>query len=118
MKSISCFPKIFLYTGIIDFRKQAQSLAVLVQHALGKSPVDEDAMYVFISRDKRKIRLLYWDQTGFALWWKGLEKDRFILPKARNGTVELSPNQLELLLSGYDIFRVKPHEKIQYERYP
>ncbi len=117
MRSIANFPKIFCYTGIVDFRKQAQSLAALVQHLLCKSPIDEDALYVFVSRDKRKIRILYWDKTGFALWWKGLEKDRFILPRPRNGTVQLSSQQLELLLSGYDVFRAKPHEKIQYERY-
>ena len=117
MRSLNTFTHIFLYSGVVDFRKQAHALALVVQHVLGKSPLQEGALYVFVARDKKKLRLLYWDNTGFALWWKGLERDRFTLPKPTGNTLKLSDKQLELLLGGYDVFRVKPHNKIVYERY-
>lgn len=117
MRSLNTFAKIYLYSGVVDFRKQAHALALVVQHVMNRSPIEEGSLFVFVARDKRKIRILYWDKTGFALWWKGLDKERFIVPKPRGYTIELGDRELELILDGYDVFRVKPHEKISYERY-
>ena len=117
MRSLEGFPNIYLYSGVVDFRKQARGLAIIVEQVMKHSPLSEGSLFAFISRDKRKIRLLYWDQTGFALWWKELERDRFVLPKPRGDTLTLSNRDLELLLGGYDVFRMKPHEKVIYDRY-
>jgi len=117
VRSLNTFAKIYLYSGVVDFRKQAHALALVVQHVMNRSPIEEGSLFVFVARDKRKIRILYWDKTGFALWWKGLDKERFIVPKPRGDTIELGDRELELILDGYDVFRVKPHEKISYERY-
>lgn len=117
MKGLELFPNIFLYAGVVDFRKQAQALALVVQHTMGRSPIEAETLFVFVARDKRKLRLLYWDTTGFALWSKILESDRFFVPKPIGNTITLRHQELSLLLKGYDVFRMKPHKEISYERY-
>ena len=73
------------------------------------------ALFVFTSRKRDTIRLLYWDRTGFALWIKQLQSERFLWPKLLDGDViTLSVAQLEWLLDGLDITRMKPHETLHY----
>jgi transposase len=117
MRSLAGFKAVYLYSGAVDFRKQAHALALVVQHGMSRSPLEEGSLFVFVSRDRRKIRLLYWDKSGFALWWKGLERERFIAPEPSGDTVELGQRQLDLLLAGFDAFRINGHKEIVYERY-
>ncbi len=117
MKSLETFENIYLYSGSVDFRKQAHALALVVQHVMNRSPLEDGTLFAFMSRDRKKIRLLYWDKTGFALWWKGLDRERFIIPKSSGDTITISQKELDLLLSGLDIFRAKGHKEIVYERY-
>ena len=77
-------------------------------------PFSEE-LFVFPSRDSRKIKLLYWDKSGFAVWYKRLEKEKFLVRKRRNESLVISPECLKWLLNGYDIFKMKPHEKLNYE---
>jgi transposase len=58
---------------------------------------------------------LYWEHNGFCLWQKRLEKDRFSWPKPNPaGVVTLTVQQLNWLLEGYDISRMKPHQALHY----
>lgn len=116
MRPLSAFPKVYLYLGVVDFRKQSNGLAILVQHELGLRPQD-DALFVFLSRDRKRIKMLYWDDSGFALWAKTLEKDRFQIPKIDRETMTIDAKTMELVLMGYDILKSKPHEKVSFERY-
>ena len=116
MRSARSFPKVYLHLGKVDFRKQAHGLALLVQQELRMSPM-ENALFVFVSKDRRRMRILYWDESGFALWYKLLEKERFPVPKRADQTLEIDAQTMDLILRGYDVLRSKPHEKIHYERY-
>ena len=74
------------------------------------------ALFVFCSKTRDKIKILYWDQSGFVLWYKRLEKERFKWPKKLNeDVVELSHQELSFILDGYDILKMKPHEKLKYD---
>lgn len=57
------------------------------------------------------------DAAGFALWYKRLEKARFMWPrKHETEVISIDSQQLGWLLSGYDVWRMKPHEKVNYAR--
>lgn len=75
-----------------------------------------EKLFVFVSRCGKKLKMLYWDKTGFALWYKRLEKQRFHWPKSHDDAVIAgSADQLQKLLVGFDVFQ-KPHEYLQYNQ--
>ena len=104
----------------VDFRKGMGSLSVLVEAQLKLDPFTE-AVFVFSNRRATAIKILYWERNGFCLWQKRLEQDRFIWPKpnafhhsADTGTISLTVQQLEWLLAGFDLNRMKPHQALSY----
>jgi transposase len=106
---------VYLCTQPVDFRKGMGSLAVLVESQLALNPFDE-ALYVFRNRSATAIKLLYWERNGFCLWQKRLEKERFFWPKShQSDSVTLTVQQLNWLLEGYDINRMKPHQSLEYQ---
>ena len=101
-------PAIYLYREAVDFRKSINGLALIVEQELGLSPL-ADALYVFCNRKRDKLKVLYWDKTGFALWYKRLEKDKFKWPRPYSGSVmSLNSEQWQWLLSGYDVIGHQP----------
>lgn len=106
---------IYLHRNPVDFRKSINGLAQVVEQAMGRSPM-ERALFVFGPRSRDKIKVLYWDQTGFCLWTKRLEQDRFAWPRtAEEAVLHLSVEQLDWLLRGFDILRMKPHMARKFE---
>lgn len=116
MRSIHEFNNVYLYQGIVDFRKSISGLSTMVEQQLNLSPFS-DALFIFIAKDRKKLKLLYWDKSGFALWTKVLEEEKFILPRNRNAdTKNITPKELERLLDGFDIYKIKPHKNLIYSR--
>jgi transposase len=114
VRSIHDFSKVYLHRIPVDGRKQINGLASIVEHEMEFSPFDE-ILFAFTNRRRRVIKILYWDRTGFALWMKRLEEDRFRWPlKMEEKTVTLTSGQLAWLLEGIDITRLKPHETLSY----
>jgi transposase len=104
---------VFLCREPVDFRKSISGLSVLVEQALGLDPFAH-ALYVFTNRDRDRIKLLYWERNGFCLWYKRLQKQRFIWPRDLQGaTVRLTVQELNWLLDGFDLWR-QPHQYLQY----
>jgi transposase len=105
-------PDVYLCSEFVDFRKSINGLAGIVEAELELS-VLSGALFVFCNKGKDKLKLLYWDNTGFALWYKRLDKDKFKWPKKLNAqTMTLTEQQLHWLLSGYDIIG---HQQINTE---
>jgi transposase len=114
MKGLESFPKILFYNGRVDFRKRRKSLACLVESQLKEDPFSE-TLFFFLNKRKDCVRALYWDKTGFAMWEKELEKEKFLLPKKCAGEkLYLSANQVEWLLDGVDIWKIKKHKKLDF----
>ena len=101
--------QVLVATRPVDFRKQGDSLAALVQAALGADPFC-GAVYVFRSRRADRVKLLWWDGTGICLLAKRLHNGRFRWPPIEDGTIKLTPAQLSTLLEGLDWSRITPRE--------
>lgn len=106
--------EVYLHREPVDFRKQIDGLAVIVQTSMELSPMRE-ALFVFTNRRADRIKVLWWEGTGFCLWLKRLEKERFAWPRRHGRSViDLSGEQLGWLLQGFDIFRFPPHQRLKY----
>ncbi len=117
MRSLHSFSRIYLCRQAVDGRKHINTLAAIVEQDLSFSPFD-GSLYVFVNRGCDLLKMLYFDRTGFALWLKRLEKDRFkfVAGEQSVDSMSLTVRQLELLLDGYDIFKMRAHETVQYTR--
>jgi transposase len=94
-------------------RKAANGLTGLVQEGMGQDPFS-GSVYVFCSRDRKLLKAVWWDKSGFWLSQKRLEKEKFPWPENAEAVEELSREQLEMLLMGIDFW--KAHKAVHYER--
>jgi transposase len=69
---------IFFFQMSIDMRKGIEGLSALIEESF-KGELMSGAYFVFINKMKDRIKVLYWDLDGFAIWWKRLEKGKFCL---------------------------------------
>lgn len=115
MKSIDKFSKIYLHRRFCDFRKSINGLSEIVQDNMNLDPF-ENYLFVFCNRKCDRLKILYWDKSGFALWYKRLEEERFIWPKNfEDNVLELTAASIELLLEGYQYWKMTPHRELHYE---
>lgn len=91
--------RIYLWRGPTDMRKSYDSLAAIVQHHMKADPYD-GSLYVFCNRHRNRVKILYWDRDGYALWSKRLEKGRFLVPSVMAEKQRVDPGDLMLLLEG------------------
>lgn len=101
---------VYLHREFVDFRKAINGLAAVVEDEL---PLMSGSLFVFCNKSRDKLKILYWDKTGFALWQKRLEKDKFKWPmKLTDEHIELNEQQLKWLLTGFDVVG---HSKVTYQ---
>ena len=106
---------VYLCVAPTDLRKQAASLALLVEQSL-KRDVFAPALYVFSNARRDRIRILYWERNGLVLWSKRLEQQRFIWPRMAEGdTVSMSGGELNQLLDGFDVW-AQGHRELLLKR--
>jgi transposase len=98
--------RIFLAHQPCDLRKGIDALNAQVQ-ALGLDAFSGH-LFVFVSRERNRIKILCWDEGGFVVYYKRLEKGRFKLPKPKPGeqTAQIDAASLAMLLQGIDLSRV------------
>jgi transposase len=96
--------RIYLARGATDMRKQIDSLAATVQHALEEDPYSGH-LFVFCNRRRDRIKILYWESTGYWLLHKRLEKGTFAWPRTSDdrATMQMSATELAALLGGIDV---------------
>jgi transposase len=112
MRMFSGVPEVFLYRDFVDFRKSINGLSLIVEQQMVLSPLS-GSVFVFCNKGKDKLKVLYWDKTGFALWYKRLEKDRFKWQtKLTTESLHLSEQQLHWLFDGFDVLG---HQAVCYE---
>ena len=106
--------EVYVCTEPVDCRKQINGLAALVEGELGLDPFSS-RLYVFTNRRFDRCKILYFERSGFVLWQKRLERERFHWPKDKEATVVLTGQQLNWLLDGFDLARWRPHEALTFE---
>lgn len=106
--------QVYLHRAPVDMRRQIDGLAILAKEVIQQDPTS-GALFVFINARRNKLKLLVWERNGFILWYKRLERDKFHWPRhAAETVVTMSAEQLNLLLDGYDVWRMKPHEALSF----
>ncbi|MGH8703670.1 MAG: IS66 family insertion sequence element accessory protein TnpB [Burkholderiales bacterium] len=104
----------YLHRAPIDMRKQMDGLSILAKEVMQLDPLS-GALFAFINRRRDKLKLLMWERNGFIVWYKRLERDRFHWPRRVDETVlTLTGEQLNWLLDGYDVWRMKPHAALHF----
>ena len=106
--------KVLIYNQPVDMRRAIDGLSTTVAEQLRESPTS-GTLYVFYSRGKDKLKVLYWERNGFCLFYKRLEKGRFQLPAPGSKTMTISKQQLRWLLEGLDISKIKGHARLTYD---
>jgi transposase len=103
--------RVFLCTRPTDLRKGFDALSGLVQECFSQDPLTG---HLFLNRRRDRIKILYFDRDGLAIWYKRLEVGTFQVPDtdAQHG-VELQPAQLAMLLSGIDLRSARQRKRFQ-----
>jgi len=114
MLSLSNHVKVFLALSPTDMRKSFDSLAALVHDVLELDPLSGH-LFVFRSKRGDRIKILYWDAQGYALWYRRLEVGTFRFPVAAEGTTSLaiSATDLTMLLDGVELTSVRRAKRYQ-----
>ena len=100
--------RIWLAAQPIDLRKSFDSLAALVREGLQGDPLSGD-IFVFRNKAADRIKLLIWEEDGYAIWYKRLEAGTFRVPPSPQAQprVEVRAADLVMLLDGIDLSSVK-----------
>lgn len=116
MRPSNELPVVYLCREAVDFRLGINGLAARVESVLQLDPFSAQ-LFVFCNRARDRIKILYWERSGFCLWQKRLEQARFHWPRRVDGAViTLTGQQLNWLLDGYDVMRLQPHTTLRYSR--
>jgi len=105
--------KIFIRPGQTDLRKAVNGLSVIVQETMKQDPFSGN-VYLFCNSEKKLIKAVYWDKTGFWLSQKRLEKEKFPWPQTSEEALQLTSEELMMLLKGIDFF--KAHKELYYKK--
>lgn len=105
--------EVWLCREPVDFRKAINGLSIVVEQELGLD-LFAPRLFAFTNRKRDRVKLLYWERNGFVLWLKRLEKDQFPWPEEGDAVVALTGRELNWLLDGIDLFRIRPHEELSY----
>ena len=105
MLSLPPSVRLFVATQPVDGRKGADSLMALVRDVLQYDPLSGH-LFVFFSKRRDRVRVVYWDRNGFAMWTKRLERGRFCPTYSADGKLTASAMEaaeLALIIEGIDL---------------
>jgi transposase len=105
--------RVFVSTKHADMRRGFDGLFALVRDFLGEDPLSGH-LFVFRNRAGDRLKILWWDRDGLAIWYKRLEEGTFRFPPAGDATrLEMTATDLQLVLQGIDPAKVKRSKRYQ-----
>lgn len=106
--------KILFFTAPTDMRKSHCGLSGLVRNELGGDPTD-GTLFLFLNRRRDRLKALYWDRDGLALWYKRLERGTFEMLETdgNSKSIRLDETELALLLGGISLASAKKRKRFK-----
>jgi transposase len=116
MLSLSAHVQVFLAVEPVDLRKGFDGLRAAVESVFGRDVLDGH-LFLFLNRRRDRVKLLWWDRDGLAIFYKRLERGTYELPRHEAGTrqVALDATELALLLGGVQLSSVKHRPRYRRE---
>jgi transposase len=113
MLSLPSALRIYICPQPTDMRKSFDALAIMVQHIIGQDPLS-GYIFVFTNKPGNKLKCLYWDTDGYALWYKRLEKGTFTLPELADD-MSIDYRNFTMMLQGLKLRNIalKPRFKLK-----
>ena len=94
--------RVFAYTQPTDMRKGFLGLEGLVRNELGRDLLEGD-LFLFVSRNRRRSKVLFFDGTGLVIYMKRLEVGRFAALRQADGPLRMTMSELALFLEGSEL---------------
>ena len=105
----------YVYTESTDMRRGIDSLSGIIKNQLEQNPLNGD-LYIFLNKRKTQLKLLHWQEDGFALFYKRLEKGTYELPQIKTGlSHQIKPEELLFMLQGVMLKSVKKRTRYTHQ---
>lgn len=98
--------KIFVAAKPADMRRGFDGLAALVREVFDEDPLNGH-LFVFCNKRADRVKILWWDRSGFCLWYKRIERGRFRFPASERSHIQMEAATLSLILEGIDLTHAK-----------
>ena len=102
MLMLSPAVKIFLCVQATDMRRSFDKLAEMTRSVLMQDPFSGH-LFVFFNRPRDRVKILFWDSSGFCLYYKRLEEGSFRVPALDTGSAQINAAELALILEGIEL---------------
>jgi len=108
--------KIYLYTQPTDMRCGFGKLTMLVEQFMQHDPFDGH-LFVFFNKTGDKCKILFWDRTGFVIWYKRLEEGTFerLNYPSKASSLEVDVAKLSWILEGIDLLKARRRKRYHHE---
>jgi len=112
MFTLSDGHRFLLYSQPTDMRKSFDGLSGLIKNQLTIDPRSGD-VFLFINKNRDKLKLLHWTGSGYTLYYKRLEKGTFELPSYHNGvgSIKLNYAKLVMIIDGLSIKNIQQRKR-------
>ena len=94
--------RVWVATAPVDMRRSFDGLAEVVRSFLGQDPLSGD-LVVFRNKTGERLKILWWDRGGLAIFYKRLERGTFRFPTGQDRTIAVDQAQLLRLLDGMEV---------------
>jgi len=109
--------RIFLCTEDTDMRKSFDSLCGIIRRAMNLDPLS-GFLFIFKNRRADRIKVVYWDNDGMAMWYKCLQRGTFRFPDLKHFSsagLEIDASTLRLILDGIDLSSIRRQQRHRIE---
>jgi len=102
--------RVFVHLRPMDMRRSFDRLALLAREVLHQDPLSGH-LFVFVNRTGDRMKILFWDRSGYVLFYKRLEQGVFHLPAESAECLEIDVPRLTLILEGLDLSGARQNQR-------